>query len=44
MTKHGAMTEKNPKGMVQSSTMVVNPVPAQKTNVPRRGKRKSNKG
>ncbi len=31
-------------GMVQSSVMVMNPVPAKKTSVARRGKRKPNKG
>ncbi len=39
-----AEQRRNPKGMVQSAVMVVNPVPPKKTNVARRGKRKPNHG
>ena len=35
--------QRNPKGMVQSAVMVVNPVPAKKTNAARRGKRTPDK-
>ena len=31
--------KRNPKGQVQSAVMVVNPMPAKKTSVKRRGKR-----
>ena len=33
------VSERKKKGMVQSSTKVMNPVPAKKTSVKRRGKR-----
>lgn len=35
---------RNPKGELQSSDMVLNPVPPKKTNVKRRGKRRPDHG
>ena len=38
------INRRNSKGMMQSAVMVINPVPAKKTNVARKGKRAPNKG